>query len=68
MKEGRESVTARPNLPDIVRFEPYRPYGFVLGDHTRPQNASDKLATNTTNKASNQLLTRRCEILQSNPS
>ena len=26
-------VTARPNLPDIVRLGPYRHYGFVLGDH-----------------------------------
>jgi hypothetical protein len=25
-------VIARPNMPYIVRFEPYRPHGFVLGD------------------------------------
>jgi len=28
-----KNVTARPNLLDIVHFEPYRPHGFVLGDH-----------------------------------
>jgi len=62
-----EDVTAWPNLPDIVRFGPYRPYGFVLGDHIWPQNASDKSATYTINKASYQIFTRWCEILQSTP-
>jgi len=57
------NVTARPDLPCIVRFGPYSPYGFVPGDASpllslTPQNAYDKLATSTTNKASNQLLTR----------
>jgi hypothetical protein len=59
------NVIARPNLQDIVRFGPYRAHGFVLGSHAWPQNASDKLAISTTNKGSNQLLTRRCGILQS---
>jgi len=62
-----EDVTAWPNLPDIVHFEPYRPYRFVLGDHIWPQNASNKSATCTTNKASYQILIHRCEILQSTP-
>jgi hypothetical protein len=47
-----EYVTAWPNLPDIVYLRSYHPYGFVLGDHVWSQNASDKLATNTTNKVS----------------
>jgi hypothetical protein len=62
-----KSVTVRHNLPDIVRFGPYRPHEFVLGDHAWSQNASDKLATNTINKGSYHILTRRCEILQSTP-
>ena len=62
-----KSVTVWHNLPDIVRFGPYRPHGFVLGDHAWPQNAYDKLTTSTTNKARNQLLTRRYGILQSTP-
>ena len=65
-------VTARPNLPYIVRFGPYRPHGFVPGDTSpllslTPQNAYNKLATSTTYKASNTSLTRRCGILQSTP-
>jgi len=24
------NVTAQPNLPDIIRFGPYHPHGFVL--------------------------------------
>ena len=56
----------------IVRFEPYYPHGFVSGDASpllslTSQNTYDKLATNTTNKASYQLLTRWCGILQSTP-
>jgi len=47
-----EYVTAWPNLPNIVRFGPYHPHEFVFGDHAWPQNASDKLATSTTNKVS----------------
>jgi hypothetical protein len=31
------NVTTRPNLLDIVRLGPYRPHGFVLGDHTWSQ-------------------------------
>jgi hypothetical protein len=58
------NVTIRSNLSDIVHFGPYRPHGFVFGDHAWPQNASDKSLTNTTNKVSYQILTRRCEILQ----
>jgi hypothetical protein len=66
------NVTARPNLPYIVRFGPYCPHGFVCGDASpllslTPQNAYDKLTTSTTNKARNQLLTRRYGILQSTP-
>jgi hypothetical protein len=61
------NVTAWPNLLDIVCFGPYRPHRFVLGDHAWPQNTSDKLATSTTNKASNQLITRRCGILHLPP-
>ena len=45
------NVTAPPNLLDIVRFGPYRPHGFVLGDHAWPQNVSNKSATSTINKA-----------------
>jgi hypothetical protein len=30
---GRPNVTARLNLPDIVRFGPYHPHRFVLGNH-----------------------------------
>jgi hypothetical protein len=56
-------VTVQPNLLDIIRFEFYHPHRFVIGDHTWFQNMSDKLATNTTNKTSYQLFTRRCEIL-----
>jgi len=56
-------VTVLPNLPYIVRFGPYRPHGFVLGDTSShlslmPQNTYDKLATITLNKASYQSLTR----------
>jgi hypothetical protein len=61
---SHRNVIARPNLPDIICFGPYRPHGFVLGSHTWSQNASDKLATSTTNKGSNQLLTQRYGILQ----
>jgi len=65
-------VTARPNLPYIVRFVPYRPHGSVPGDASpvlslTPQNTYDKLATSTLNKASYHSLTRRCGILQSTP-
>jgi hypothetical protein len=28
------NFTAQPNLPDIIHFGPYRPHGFVFGDHT----------------------------------
>jgi len=66
------NVTAQLNLPYIVRFEPYRPHGFVPGDASpllslTPKNAYDKLATNILNKANYQSLTRRCGILQSTP-
>jgi hypothetical protein len=57
------NVTAWPNQPDIIRFGPYRPHEFVLGDHAWPQNASDKSTTNTTNKARDQILTRQCGLL-----
>ena len=65
-------VTAWPNLPYIVRFGPYRPHGFVPCDVSSllsltPQNAYDKLATSTLNKASYHSLTRQCGILQSTP-
>jgi hypothetical protein len=63
-KELWAFVTARPNLPDIVRFGLYHSHGFVLGDHAWLQNAFDKLATSIINKANNQLLTRQCGILQ----
>jgi len=48
-------VIARPNLPYIVRFGPYRPHDFVSGDASpylslTPQNAYDKSATSTLNK------------------
>jgi hypothetical protein len=60
-------VTARPNLPYIVCS-----HNFVLGDASpflslTPQNAYNRLVINTTNKASNQLLTRQCRILQLTP-
>ena len=63
-------VTTRPNMSYIVRFEPYCPHGFVLGDASpllslTPQNAYNILAINITNKASYQTLTRQCRILQS---
>jgi len=49
------NVTARPNLPYIVRFGLYRPHGFVPGDMSphlslTPQNTYDKLTTITFNK------------------
>ena len=59
--------TTQPNLPDIVFFGPYHPHGFVLGSHAWPQDMFVKLVTSTINKANYQLLTRRCEILQSTP-
>jgi hypothetical protein len=57
-------VTARPNLPYIVRFEPYHPHGFVPGDASpllslTPQNVYDKLATSTLNKIIYHSLTRQ---------
>jgi hypothetical protein len=63
------NITARPNLPYIIRFGPYCPHGFVPGDASpllglTPQNVYDKLATSTLNKASYHSLTRRCGILQ----
>ena len=63
------NVTARPNMLYIVRFGPYRPHGFVLGDASpllslTPQNAYNMLTTSNNNKASYQTLTRRCGILQ----
>jgi hypothetical protein len=63
------NVTAQPNLPYIVRFGPYHPYGFVPGDASpllslTPQNTYDKLATSTLNKVSYHSFTRRCGILQ----
>jgi hypothetical protein len=63
---------APPNLPYIVRFGPYRPHGFVPGDASpllslTPQNAYDKLATNTLNKANYHSFTCWCGILQSTP-
>jgi hypothetical protein len=66
------NVTARPNLPYIVRFGPYRPYGFVPGDASpslslTPQNTYDKSTTNTLIKVSYHSLTRQCRILQSTP-
>ena len=65
------NVTARPNMSYIVHFEPYRPYGFVLGEASpllslTPQIAYNMLATSTTNKASYQTLTRRYGIFISN--
>jgi hypothetical protein len=63
-------VTARPNLPYIIRFGPYYPHGFVPGDASpllrlMPQNTYDKSTTSTLNKASYHSFTRRCGILQS---
>jgi hypothetical protein len=63
------NVTARPNMPYIVRFGPYRPHDFVLGDVSpllslTPQNTYNMLTTNTNNKANYQTFTRRCGILQ----
>jgi len=65
-------VTARPNLPYIVCFRPYRPHSFVLGEVSSYlsltlKNVYDKLATNTLNKASYQPLIRRCGIWQFTP-
>jgi len=62
------NVTVRPNLPYIVRFGHYRPHGFVPGDASpllslTPQNAYDKSATSTLNKANYHSLTRWCGIL-----
>jgi len=57
------NVTVRSNLSNIVHFGPYRPHKFVFDDHAWPQNASDKSLTNTINKISYQILTRRCEML-----
>jgi hypothetical protein len=66
------SVTARPNLPYIVRFELYHPHGFIPIDVSpllslTPQNAYDKSAISTLNKANYHSLTHRCGILQSTP-
>jgi len=60
--EFGDSVTAQPNLSYIVRFGPYRHHGFIPSDASpllslTPQNAYDKLATSTLNKASYQSLT-----------
>ena len=60
--------TARPDISYIVRFGPYRPYGFVLGIASLllsliPKNTYNMLATCTTNKTSYQTLTCRCGIL-----
>jgi hypothetical protein len=62
-------VTARPNLPYIIHFGPYRPHDFVPGDVSpllslTSQNAYNKLATSILNKVSYHSLTRRCGILQ----
>jgi len=62
------NVTAQPNRSYIVRFRPYRPHSFVSSDASSflsltPQNAYDKLATNTLNKASCHSFTHRCGIL-----
>jgi len=62
------NVTTWANMLYIVCFGPYRPHGFVPGDASpllslTPQNTYNMLATSTTNKASNQTLTRRCGIL-----
>ena len=62
------NIIARPNLLYIVRFGPYRPHDFVPGDASSllsltPQNAYDKLTTNTLNKTSYHSLTRRYGIL-----
>jgi hypothetical protein len=64
----KSCVTARPNMLYIVRLGPYRPHGLVPGDVSSllsltSQNAYNMLATNTTNKASYQTLTRLCKIL-----
>jgi hypothetical protein len=61
-------VIARPKILYIIRFELYRPHGFVPGDASSllsltPQKVYNMLATSTTNKASYQTLTCRCEIL-----
>jgi len=61
------NITVQLNLPYIVRFGPYHPHDFVPGDASpylslTPQNAYDKLATSTLNKASYQSLTRQCGI------
>jgi hypothetical protein len=63
------NVTARPNLPYIVRFGPYCPHSFVPGDaspllNLAPPNVYDKLATNTLNKDNYHSLTCQCGILQ----
>jgi len=59
-----QNITVRPKLLDIICFRLYCPYKFVLGDHAWPQNTTDKSTTNITNKASYQIITRRCRILQ----
>jgi hypothetical protein len=51
----------------IVRFGPYRPHGFVIGDASlllslTPQNMYNILATSTTNKALALDARFRCEI------
>ena len=66
---GSPCVAAPPNLSYIVRFGPYRPHGFVPGDASphlslTSQNAFDKLAISTLNKANYQSLTRRCGTWQ----
>jgi hypothetical protein len=70
MNYKNTNITAQPNMLYIVRFEPYRPHGFVLGDASplmslTPQNTYNMLATSTTNKAMTLVARFRCGISQS---
>jgi hypothetical protein len=70
MNYKNTNVTAQPNMLYIVRFEPYRPHGFVFGDASplislTLQNTYNMLATSTTNKAMTMDACFRCGISQS---
>jgi hypothetical protein len=65
----RLCVIARPNMPNIVRFGPYRHHVFVLGDASpllslTPQNVYNRSVASTTHKAPSLDARFRCGISQ----
>ena len=70
MNYKNTNITAQPNMLYIVRFESYRPHGFVFGDASSlisltPQNKYNMLVTSTINKAMTLDARFQCGILQS---